>query len=270
MSNFATTDGVDLYYEESGDGRPLILLGGWTMSTEWWRRQVPDLSQEMRTIAMDMRSYGRSEKTRRGHRLSRYAADLRELILHLDLQDVVVCGWSMGASTIWSYVDLFGTDKLAGAIFVDQTPKILTDETWKTGLGPDFTLSALDGFLGNIESDPEAFFQGFIPSMFVTPPPEEEQSWMLDAVRKMPTEDAVEVLQDHCCQDWRDVLGKVDIPALVITGGQSSLFPPESGVYQATEMPSASHEIFESSSHAPFYEEPERFNDSVRNFVGAL
>lgn len=270
MSEFTTSDGVRLYYEEAGEGQPLILIGGWTMSTEWWRRQMPAFSREMRTIAVDMRSYGRSEKTDRGHRLSRYASDLRELILDLGLNDVVVCGWSMGASTIWAYVDLYGTDRLAGAVFVDQTPKILTDDDWKTGLGTEFPLSALDTFLAGIEKDPAAFVEGFIPSLFVIPPSEEEQAWMIEAVQAMPTHHAVEVLRDHCTQDWRDVLDRVNIPALVVTGAQSSLFPPESGSYQAQAMPNARQELFEDSSHLPFYEEPERFNESVQSFVRSL
>ena len=270
MATFVTSDGVELYYEDAGEGRPLILIGGWTMSTEWWRRNVPDLSKVARTIALDMRSYGRSENTPRGHRLARHAADLRELILQLDLRGAVPCGWSQGASTIWAYVDLYGTDRLAGATFVDQTPKILTNEGWKTGLGTDFTLGAMEEFLASIERDPDEFRRGFIPSMFLTPPPEEEQAWMLEEMEAMPTEHAVEVLRDHLNQDWRDVLDRVDVPALVVTGANSSLFPPESGAYQARKMPNARHEVFENSNHLPFYEESERFNRVVRDFVRGL
>lgn len=101
-------------------------------------------------------------------------------------------------------MDLYGTDRLAGAVFVDQTPRIVTDDEWKTGLGTDFPLGAVEGFLAPISADPEGFREGFVATMFLKLPPPEELAWMLDAVNRMPADHAIEVLRDHLIQDWRD------------------------------------------------------------------
>jgi pimeloyl-ACP methyl ester carboxylesterase len=267
MSFITTNDGVRIYYEDVGTGKPLLFIGGWTMSTPWWRKQVSALSSEYRTIAVDMRGYGQSDKPAKGHRIARYAKDVYNLINALELEDVTPVGWSMGVSTILCYLDLFGSHKLRGAVFVDQTPKILTDAEWKTGLGDNFTPEAAAAFAGNVRADHTAFATGLIGGMFVNAPGPEEQQWMLAEMLKAETEGAAKVLFDHCCQDWRDVLPSINIPLLIIAGKQSSLFPYQSSVYMSEQAPNATLMIFENSNHCPFYEEPERFNAAVAEFV---
>lgn len=266
-----TSDGVRLHYEEVGAGRPLVLIGGWTMSGEWWRRNVPELSRELRVFTIDLRSYGKSEKTDRGHRIARHARDVRELIVELGLEEVVLCGWSQGAATIWAYVDHFSTDSLAGAVFVDQSPRGLVTEGWAGAFSENtLRMGPLEERLEWIRNDFDGHTRQFVPSMFVVPPPEEEQAWMRQAILQMPGAHAALVLQDNLCSDWRDVLDRVDVPALVVSCLQSTFFPPASGAYQAATMPRARTVLFEHSNHCPFYEEAEKFNHSILEFVRSL
>ena len=108
MSTFRTNDGVEIYYEVRGEGRPLLMLPGWTCSTKFWKKNVEELAKSCKVITMDLRAHGESEKVLHSHRISRYAMDVRNLLEHLDLQDVTGLGWSMGASIWWSYIELFG------------------------------------------------------------------------------------------------------------------------------------------------------------------
>ncbi len=210
------------------------------MSGEWWRRQVPEFSRDHRVLTLDLRSYGRSEKTERGHRIASHARDVRELLERLDLDGVVLCGWSQGAATIWAYVDHYGTDRLAGAIFADQSPRGLVTEGWDAALGGNaLRMGALEDRLEWIRRDFEDHTRRFVPTMFVEPPPPEEQEWMVEAILQMPGEHAARILQDNLCSDWRDVLDRVDVPALVVSCARSTFFPPESGRFQAATMPRA-------------------------------
>src|SRR5262249_37438739 len=88
MGSVSSSDGVGLHYEEAGRGRPILLIGGWRSSTPWWQRQLPELAEIHRVIAMDPRSYGQSEKAAHGHRMGRYARDVYDLVDALDLHDV--------------------------------------------------------------------------------------------------------------------------------------------------------------------------------------
>jgi non-heme chloroperoxidase len=267
MPTILTSDGVRLHYVEAGTGKTLLLIGGWTMSIPWWQKQIPELSKRYRVIAVDMRGYGESEKPSYGHRIARHAKDIYDIIEGLDLTDVALLGWSMGASTIFSYLDLFGPHKLSGAILVDQTPKILVDAEWQYGLG-EMTAETLMPFIRTIRADYPAFARSFIPTMFTNPPTAAEQAWMLAEMLKMPVASATAVLFDHCNQDWRDRLPTINLPVLVMTGRQSRVFPYQSSVFISEQIPGARLVIFEHSGHCPFYEEAEKFNAAVADFLG--
>src|SRR5882757_5373019 len=110
---FETSDGVALHYVEQGMGTPLLLLHGWSQTSEQFSRQLDALSEEYRVIAYDQRGHGDSDRPDHGYRIHRLAADLRELLLGLDLEDVAILGHSMGCSVIWAYLDLYSPDRLS-------------------------------------------------------------------------------------------------------------------------------------------------------------
>src|ERR1700754_90758 len=105
---FRTSDGVGLHYVERGTGSPLLLVHGWSQTAEQFSHQLNALAPTYRVIAYDHRGHGLSDRPEYGYRVHRLAADLRELLLGRDLQDVTVLGHSMGCAVIWAYLDLFG------------------------------------------------------------------------------------------------------------------------------------------------------------------
>ena len=115
-----TNDGVRIHYLEAGEGDPVVLLPGFSQSALEFDKQITDLSRDYRVIAMDHRGHGRSDKPAYGYRVSRLAADLRDLLDDLQLSEVVLLGHSLGCSVIWSYWDLFGGDRISRLILVDQ------------------------------------------------------------------------------------------------------------------------------------------------------
>lgn len=128
MTHFFADDGEKIHFQISGEGRPLLMLHGWTSSHQEWFPFLALLAGRHRVIRWDARGHG-------GHRLicdtpptvQRMANDLRNLIEHLDLHDAVAVGHSMGALTLWQYIQEFGCDRLAKVCFIDQSPKLVTD-----------------------------------------------------------------------------------------------------------------------------------------------
>ena len=80
MATFKTNDGVEIYYEVQGEGRPLFLLPGWTCTTKFWKYNIPELAKTCKVIAMDMRGHGQSEKVMHSHRISRLAVGTERLL----------------------------------------------------------------------------------------------------------------------------------------------------------------------------------------------
>ena len=133
MAVFKTNDGVSLYYEVKGEGKPLLMLPGWTCTTRFFDHNSDVLAKDCQVILMDFRGHGESEKTLTSHRIARYAMDVKNLLDHLDVEDVTVLGWSMGAAILWSYLELFGKHRVGKLVCVDQAPLQYTGPDWVWG-----------------------------------------------------------------------------------------------------------------------------------------
>ena len=258
---------IRLSYKEAGQGRPLVLIPGWTTSSSWWQKQVPVLSKHYRIITVDPRGNGHSEKTLKGQRLSRHAHDIHDLLEHLNLMNVTLVGWSVGASVLFSYLDLFGASRLRNVVFVDMTPRIISNEEWKYGqAGGSFTLNDLSPLLMGLAADQSNFTLGFLHACFYQQPSQQELNWMLADMLQTPTRAAIALLTEHSIQDWRDVLPAIQLPVLVIAGKHSP-FPYQSGAYIAEHVGNGQFLLFEESGHCPFYEQSEKFNDALITFA---
>ena len=105
---FETDDGTILYYEDYGQGEPIVLLHGFCCSSQVFKRNIKGLSQNHRLVLMDLRGHGASSKTLSGVTMPRMAQDVKNLIEYLHLEDVTLLGWSMGAQVALMYWRLFG------------------------------------------------------------------------------------------------------------------------------------------------------------------
>jgi non-heme chloroperoxidase len=103
--------------------------------------------------------------------------------------------------------------------------------------------------------------------MFKEPPAPEEQAWMREEIMRPPASVASAIIFDQTMRDYRPVLPKVDVPALVVTGADEKLVSVAAEELIASEMPDARVVVFEESSHCPFLEETDRFNETVGEFV---
>ena len=119
---FRTSDGLYLYFEDTGGVlRPLILIPGFSASTKIFHRSVPVLAEHYRVITMDPRGHGRSMKVAGNNRLDRMALDIKELIDHLKLENVILIGHSLGGSQVAHYAEKCQEYKLSGIILADAT-----------------------------------------------------------------------------------------------------------------------------------------------------
>ena len=134
---FRTSDGATLAYSIDGEGLPLLLLPGWSQSAAMFRNQIASFSKSRRVIALDFRGHGKSKDADHGFRVSRFARDVQELLDHEGLDEVSALGWSMGASVLWSFIDLFGTGRLKSLIFVDEPAAVMNQPGMDDGANAD-------------------------------------------------------------------------------------------------------------------------------------
>lgn len=260
-------NGADLFYEDHGNGQPIVFLHGGTAGLRYFEPQLASLSNEYRTLAVDFRGHGRSERTELGHTLSQYARDVREFLLQLDLDDVVV-GWSMGALVSWEYVHQFGTDRVRAIVDIDMEPSPIERDDYEYGsCGRD----DLERVIDQIQTDPLGLLDEQARALLKEEPSRELRNLVLDeGSRTPPAIQGTLMFGLPYLRDYRDVLPSIDVPALVCAGADEKWRSVESVEYAAELLPDSRFELFEDSGHCITVEEPERFNHIVSEFIDSL
>lgn len=268
MPEVTTNDGVRLHYEERGQGRPLVLIHGWTFSGRFFVRNVDALAEQFRVITLDLRGHGDSDKPGHSYRVPRLAKDLHDLLESLDLRDVTVLGWSLGCPVIWSYLELFGAERLARAVFVQQSPRQYIGSDWPYHHAVCYDDAALATLQAQVNADPAGQDRQQISSIFATEPTDEERDLFLSETAKSPPEARNAIMADHTRYDWRDLLPTIQLPSLVLVACKDSVFPWRGPAFVGEAIPNAETVFFEESGHGLFFDEWEKFNETVKRFAG--
>lgn len=139
---YQTSDGLWLYYEVTGEGKPIVLLPGFGEASTMWRHSVPVLAKNHKVVCLDLRGHGKSMKVCGGNRQIRMAQDVKELIDHLGLEDVLLIGHSLGGAVVATYAETQNEYKLKGMILVDASLHAFSDEEWNEHKGRAYNVDA--------------------------------------------------------------------------------------------------------------------------------
>lgn len=264
-NSFRTMDGVRLAYDDDGSGPAVLLVHGFSCQAAHWALQREALiAAGYRVIGIDLRLHGRSDAPSHGQRISRLGKDIRELIEHLDLESVSLVGHSMGVSVSLAYFSLYGTDRVAAFVAVDQSPKIVNDETWHWGLRSGRESVEWSNLWDAVNHRVPWGDPSLEPPM-----PSHVQKLVAEAgaLTEYPGGSVRQLMLDHFSADWRDVIPSVSVPSWVVTGRYSPGFPLEGMRWFADTLPDATLTVFENSGHCPHWNEPEDFNHELLAFL---
>jgi non-heme chloroperoxidase len=220
--------GVEIYYEDHGAGRPVVLIHGYPLSGRAWDKQVPVLLEAgYRVITYDRRGFGKSSQPAAGYDYDTFAADLNTLLEHLDLDDAVLVGHSMGTGEVTRYLARYGSARVAKGVLVAPIPPYLLQATDNPEGVPQ---GLFDGFAQAARADTPAWMTGFLASFYNTDTllgtlvsdQALAASWNL-AVTASAT--AAVACIATWATDFRDDLPKIDVPILVIQGDADQVLP---------------------------------------------
>lgn len=127
---------VEIYYEDHGSGRPVVLIHGYPLTGDSWEKQTAALLDAgYRVITYDRRGFGRSSRPTSGYDYDTFTTDLTALLNVLDLRDAILVGFSMGTGEVGRYLATQGADRVAKAVFIAPLePYLLKTEDNPTGL----------------------------------------------------------------------------------------------------------------------------------------
>jgi non-heme chloroperoxidase len=230
---------IEIHYEDHGSGQPVVLIHGYPLNGNSWERQERELlTAGYRCVSYDRRGFGRSSQPTVGYDYDTFAADLSALLEHLDLRDVVLCGFSMGTGEVTRYLGTFGSARVSKAVLLGVIPPFLlkTDDNPEGVDGQVF-----DGIKSAIATDRYAFFKGFLDNFnnvdVLAPDRISDQAWQASfnvAAGSSPS--ATYACVDTWLTDFREDLPKIDVPTLVLHGTADRILPFEATAARLGEL----------------------------------
>jgi non-heme chloroperoxidase len=219
---------VDLYYEDHGSGKPVVLIHGYPLSGASWEKQVPALlNAGSRVITYDRRGFGKSSQPTEGYNYDTFAEDLHKLITQLKLQDFTLVGFSMGGGEIARYFGKYGSKGANKAVIIGGVPPYLL----KTDDNPEgVDADVFEGIKKAITADRYAFFTEFFKNFYNTDlllgkrvsEQVVQANWNIAAGASATASLAC---VSTWLEDFRNDVARIDVPTLVIHGDEDRIVP---------------------------------------------
>ena len=253
--------GLEIAYERVGEGPPLVLVHGAAVDSRMWRPQLTGLADDFAVVAWDEPGAGRSSDVPADFALADYAHCLAALVVALDLAPAHVAGLSWGG-TVALELYRHHPGLVATLILVD------TYAGWKGSLPAEEVRARVEG-VRQMLAAADHVFDPTLPGLFAGDPPAEfvpllEE--MAAAVRPGSMRTALLLMGEA---DLRDVLSRIAVPTLLVWGELDARSPLTVASQFEEAIPDAKLVVIPGAGHVSNLEQPEAFNDAVREFCRA-
>jgi non-heme chloroperoxidase len=262
---------IDIYYEDHGEGQPVILIHGYPLNGRSWEKQHRVLLDAgYRVIAYDRRGFGNSSQPTVGYDYDTFAADLNALIERLDLSDIALVGFSMGTGEVTRYLGTYGSGRVSKAALLGAIPPFLV----KTDDNPEgVDQSVFDGIRAAVVADRPAYFKAFLDDFYnvdvLGGTRISDQAWQASfnvAVAASPF--AADACVPAWLTDFRADLPKIDVPTLLVHGDADRILPFEA---TAKRLPGLIADlkfvVVEGGPHNIAWTHPEIVNRELLDFL---
>ena len=256
-------DGRQLSWYEVGQGQPLVLLHGWSISADAFAEVAPLLSDGYRLLIPDLPGHGESSPAVSDD-IPGLSADI---IAWLDaVTDVpfALVGWSLGGM-ISINIASSGSCPVKNLTLIGTTPRFTKSGDWDYGLPATQVRVLARNLKRRYEATLGEFFSLSISGEIITS--ERLRTIRNFAVRNSQLPDkavAENLLGQLAAQDQRGALASIECPVLVIHGENDHVSPVDAGRYLATAVPNGRMAEFPGVGHAPFWSQPKKFVDCLR------
>ncbi len=263
--------GIDLYYEDHGMGKPVVLIHGWPLSSASWEKQVPVLLEAgYRVVSYDRRGFGYSSKPSMGYNYDVMAEDLHHVITKLNLRDITLVGFSMGGGEVARYLGKYGADRVSKAVFISSVPPFLL----KTAGNPEGVEGAtFDGIKQALRTDRPAFLTQFFNNFYNVDvykgkKVSDEVLWLSWYTAAMASPIGTVECVSAWGTDFREDLKRIEIPVLVMHGDADRIVPFASSGKRMPEFIQDCHlKVFEGFPHAMNWTHAEEVNKELMAFL---
>jgi sigma-B regulation protein RsbQ len=245
---------------------PVLLSHGFGTSQDMWGHLLPFLATERSVVLMDHVGSGRSDllayDARRHQTLRGYAADLVDLLDELAVGPVHYVGHSAGGM-----IGLLGSnqrpDLFASLSLIGASPRYLDDDGYVGG----FTREAVDGLLEAMQSNYLGWSRSLAPVVMANPDRPELAEELAESFARTQQTAAVDFARAIFLSDFRDELGSVTVPTLVVQAGDDPMVPAPVGRYLADTIPGSRLVQLQATGHFPHISGPGETARALTSFL---
>ncbi len=244
---------VDIFYQDYGTGQPVILIHGWPLSHQAWEGQIAEIVEAgYRCIAYDRRGFGISTEPWDGYDYSTLAEDLNVLIEELDLEDVVLVGFSMGGGEVVRYFTDFGGTRISKAALVSSIIPLVAKKDDNPDGVPE---EDLNGIMDQLKNNRVAFLKEFHSNFYNFDDNEDRMSeeqlhydWSI-STHASPRA-TIKAAEAWATTDFRSELKNVDVPTLIVHGKEDNIVPIKTAGDQAAKgIPNNTYKVIDGAPH---------------------
>nr|WP_294876550.1 alpha/beta hydrolase [uncultured Pedobacter sp.] len=269
--NAENSSSVNIFFEDLGTGKPVVLIHGWPVSHEMWEYQVNALvNAGYRCIAYDRRGFGQSDRPWHSYDYDTLAADLHEVITVLNLNDVTLVGFSMGGGEVVRYLGKYGSSRVTKAVLISSVvPLLLKTEDHEDGVPRE----VFDGMIAGLQNDRPAFLAEFGRQFFSVdehnkPVSQEIQNWMHQLAIVASPRATTECVRSFSETNFRTDLSVITIPVLIIHGNDDKIVPINiTSDVTSSLLPNSEYHVIEGASHGVFLTHKDEINKLLLNFL---
>ncbi|WP_314504565.1 alpha/beta hydrolase [uncultured Microbacterium sp.] len=263
---------VKLFYTDQGKGQTVVLIHGFPLDAEsWGKQQAALLEAGYRVIAYDRRGFGQSSKTRAGSDYDTFADDLGALMHTLDLEKVVLVGFSMGTGEVARYFTRYGSERVAKAAFLGSLePFLLKNDDNPDGAGPQ---EFFDGIAASVREDRYAFLTGFFKDFYnldenLGSRISQEAVDASVATANRAGNAAIAAAPLTWPTDFREDIEKVDVPALIVHGTADNILPIDATARRFKDLlPDATYVEIDGAPHGMLWTHAAEVNSALLEFL---
>lgn len=254
-------DDIELYYETTGEGPPVLLLHGLGSSARDWENQIPEFSRSYRVIACDVRGHGRSGKPPGPYSVARFARDVAELLRALDASPAHIIGLSMGGMIAFQIAVDF-PDLVRSLVIINSGPAVILKKfSQRTGVQLRFFIVRWFGM--------RAMAKLIGKRLFPDPGQERLLETFIDRVAENDPRAYLDSILAINGWSVADRVSKIRCPVLVVASDQDYTAVEVKQAY-AAQIPGAVVTVLPNSRHAAPVDQPEQLNRVILDFLGSV
>jgi pimeloyl-ACP methyl ester carboxylesterase len=256
-----SADGVQISFISQGVGEPaVVFIHGWSNSKSIWDGQVSQFSKKYQTVALDLAGFGESGDNRDEWTIGSFANDVTAVIDKLNLKQVVLVGFSMGAPVAIETANKV-PDRILGVVIVDDLHNIEMKV-------PPQMVAYIDSVFMDLVTNPT--IEKMVGGGFVKKNPEESFKRvvsMLNSASKTGWRESLNNTLRWNNESCIESVKKVSVP---VTAINSDLQPTNVEAFKAY-VPSFQTKIIPGTGHVVMWDAPEEFNrlleESIEEFM---